>query len=114
MDCTQSDPSMTLPPRSSYSPEIPLDWRLLSLAKRWQLYLSSDGEIYAVCGGAGSPRARHRCRYCCCCCYCLLLNCRSMLTSRPADSLAPEHTPWVTVTKQICSKIWKWSDMWNF
>jgi len=41
MDCTQSDPSMTLPPRSSYSPEIPLDWRLLSLAKRWQLYLSS-------------------------------------------------------------------------
>lgn len=69
-----------------------LDSIVLSLAKRWQFYLSSDGETYAVYGGAGSLQAHHHCR-CCCYCYCLLLSCHSMLTSHPEDLLVPEHTP---------------------
>jgi hypothetical protein len=81
-----------------------LDWIVLSLAKRWQIYLSSDGETYAVYVGAGSLQAHHHCRYCCCC-YCLLLSCHLTLASHPEDLLAPEQTPWMSVTEQISSKI---------
>lgn len=76
-------------------PGILLEWTVQSLAKRWQFYLSSDGETYAVCGGAGNPQAHHRCHYyyCCCCCYCSPLSCHSMLALHPADSLVPVDSP---------------------
>lgn len=82
---------------------------ILSMAKSWQCYLSSDGETCAVCGGAGSLQARHHCHYCCCyCCYCLPLSCHSMLASHPANSLVPEHTATTQHEHQGRCWIWKW------
>jgi len=90
---------------SQFWPWILLAWIILSITKRWQRYLSSDGETCAVCGGAGSLRAHHHCHYCCCyCCYCSLLSCHSTLASHPANLLLPECTV-TTQCEQGCDML---------
>lgn len=91
-----------------FRPWILLAWIILSMAKSWQRYLSSDGETCAVYGGAGSLRAHHRCHYCCCyCCYCSPPSCHSMLASHPANSLVPEHTATTQREHEVRCQIWK-------
>ena len=99
---------------SHFCPWILLARIILSIAKRWQHYLSSDGETCAVYGGAGSLQAHHHCHYCCCYyCYCLLLSCHSTPASHPANLLVPEHTVTTKCEQAVTCWIWKWLYGWN-